>query len=191
MSEPVDIVAEIRAYALEGCPTTDTFNEWADHMERLQAEVADLKIEVAIQRFSNTEIAIEFKDEVERLRSELVGVKLFSNLQAEAIKDEVIVIGEPYREADWKETAAKAILGEPNPPYPVVPKRPRLIRNAAHCRTCNTTIESKSRHSLVVCGCPQDSSTGIFVDGGLAYSRRGAGVNADYFDLCEYEGDKK
>jgi len=130
-------------------------------------------------------------DEVERLRSELVGVKLFSNLQAEAIKDEVIVIGEPYREADWKETAAKAILGEPNPPYPVVPKRPRLIRNAAHCRTCNTTIESKSRHSLVVCGCPQDSSTGIFVDGGLAYSRRGAGVNADYFDLCEYEGDKK
>jgi len=36
MSEPVDIVAQMRAYALEGCPTTDTFNEWADHMERLQ-----------------------------------------------------------------------------------------------------------------------------------------------------------
>ena len=43
MSEPVDIVAQMRAYALEGCPTTDTFNEWADHMERLEAEVARLQ----------------------------------------------------------------------------------------------------------------------------------------------------
>jgi len=49
MSEPVNIVAEIRDYALEGCPTTDTFNEWADHMERLQALVEWHRVELAKQ----------------------------------------------------------------------------------------------------------------------------------------------
>jgi len=43
MSEPVDIVAQMRAYALEGCPTTETFNEWATEVERLQAEVKTYK----------------------------------------------------------------------------------------------------------------------------------------------------
>jgi len=83
--------------------------------------------------------------------------------------------------------AANAILG-----YPEVPKvvRRQLTRNAVHCRTCNTTIESRHRHDWVACGCPQNSDKGIYVDGGLAYSRRGIGKDADYFDLCEYDDTK-
>ena len=77
---------------------------------------------------------------------------------------------------------AEAIIPEP------APKRPRLTRNAAYCDNCKTTIESTHRHHWVQCNCvPPDN--GIYVDGGLAYSRRGAGVNASYTDLCEYEGD--
>jgi len=65
-------------------------------------------------------------------------------------------------------------------------KPKRLTRNAAECHNCNTIIESKHRHDWVQCNCvPPDN--GIYVDGGLAYSRRGAGINANYTDLCEYE----
>ena len=65
MSEPVDIAAEIRAYALEGCPTTDTFNEWADHMERLQAE---LEKERRLHGMARSTISSR-TDEVERLQA--------------------------------------------------------------------------------------------------------------------------
>jgi len=64
MSE-IDIVAEIRAYALEGCPTTDTFNEWADHMERLQVEFDD-----AVSDLLDFHRSDEFlRDHVKRLRA--------------------------------------------------------------------------------------------------------------------------
>jgi len=66
MSEPVDIAAEIRAYALEGCPTTDTFNEWADHMERLQAE---LEKERRLHGMARSTISSR-TDEVERLQAD-------------------------------------------------------------------------------------------------------------------------
>ncbi len=67
-----------------------------------------------------------------------------------------------------------------------VPKQ-RLTRNAVECHTCNTIIESKHRHDWVRCKCLQESETSIYVDGGLAYTRRGAGANADYTDLSTYE----
>ena len=66
MSEPVDIAAEIRAYALEGCPTTDTFNEWADHMERLQALLEWHRVELAKQ----IEMTNTLGSEVERLQAD-------------------------------------------------------------------------------------------------------------------------
>lgn len=43
----------------------------------------------------------------------------------------------------------------------------RITRNAARCTVCNTVLESKHRHDFVACPC------GNYVDGGLAYLRRG------------------
>ena len=139
MSEPVDIVAEMRGFAdaLESvAPLVETpanLRRWADHMERLQAENSLLK---------------------------------------ESIESQVFGLVKP---------------GEPNPPHPEVTETPRrrLKRNAAECHNCHTIIESKHRHDWVQCNCvPPDN--GIYVDGGLAYSRRGAGINAIYTDLCEW-----
>jgi len=133
--------------------------------------------------------------EVERLQQQSDGYKehvLLLKEHVASLQAELGLPKEPIGSQVFGEvgklTAAKAILGDPNPPYPVVPKstRSRLIRNAAHCHTCDTIIESKSRHSWVACKCADNSNTGIYVDGGLAYSRRGAGVNAIYTDLCEY-----
>ena len=77
-------------------------------------------------------------------------------------------------------------LAQPETGTTTFPKRPQLTRNAAECHNCHTIIESKHRHDWVQCNCvPPDN--GIYVDGGLAYSRRGAGINANYTDLCEYE----
>lgn len=57
---------------------------------------------------------------------------------------------------------------------------PRLTKNAARCKRCGVTLESKHRHDFVECVC------GNFVDGGLAYLRRGG--NPDDLDDCsEYE----
>ena len=65
-------------------------------------------------------------------------------------------------------------------------KPKRLTRNAAECHNCNTIIESKHRHDWVQCNCvPPDN--GIYVDGGLEYQRRGAGLNACYTDLSTWE----
>lgn len=153
-----------------------------------------------------------YKEHVLLLKEQVASLQAENSLlkKSISIESEVFSIGEPYREvvsaadeylemnrehgiepyvsptADWREIAAKAILGEPNPPYPVVPKRPRLTRNAAHCLTCDTIIESTHRHNWVACKCADNSDTEIYVDGGLSYSRRGAGVNAIYTDLCEY-----
>lgn len=65
--------------------------------------------------------------------------------------------------------------------------RRQLIRNAFHCHTCDTIIESKHHHDFVVCKCPYESETFTAVDGGLSYSRRVGGLNG--IDLCEYEND--
>lgn len=65
----------------------------------------------------------------------------------------------------------------------------KLIKNCFRCFTCGAVIESKSRHDLVSCNCPEDSDTRIFVDGGLLYSRFGYGIKAEYEDLSEWEDE--
>lgn len=57
-----------------------------------------------------------------------------------------------------------------------------IVRNAARCRKCGDVIESKYRRDWVSCSC-----NAIFVDGGLAYLRRG-GWPEDFEDLSEVEG---
>lgn len=61
----------------------------------------------------------------------------------------------------------------------------RIIRNAVHCHHCDTVIESVHRHDFQYCNCPPDSTTRVFVDGGLAYLRRGYGPHANFTDLTE------
>lgn len=56
----------------------------------------------------------------------------------------------------------------------------RLLRNAARCKRCGVVLESRHRHELVECRC------GNFVDGGLAYLRRGGNPN-DLEELSEEE----
>ena len=53
-------------------------------------------------------------------------------------------------------------------------------RNRVRCLTCDTIIESKHRHDWVKCACDYDSDTMIYIDGGLAYRRMGAGNNAEW-----------
>ena len=54
----------------------------------------------------------------------------------------------------------------------------RIVRNAARCRKCGTTVESRHRHDFVVCNCGA-----IFVDGGTEYLRAG-GDAADFESLA-------
>ncbi len=43
------------------------------------------------------------------------------------------------------------------------------MRNSARCKLCGDEIESKHVHDFVSCKCGE-----IFVDGGKAYTKRGA-----------------
>jgi len=47
-----------------------------------------------------------------------------------------------------------------------------ITRNAAQCKSCGDTIESKHRHDFVFCKCGA-----IFVDGGTEYLRRGGSLS--------------
>lgn len=60
---------------------------------------------------------------------------------------------------------------------------PRIIRNAARCRKCDTIVESKHRHDFVMCKCES-----IFVDGGTDYLRWG-GEPDDFESLAEIDKD--
>jgi hypothetical protein len=53
------------------------------------------------------------------------------------------------------------------------------------CMTCEAVIQSKHRHDFVMCDCDYKSDTSIYVDGGTAYFRMGAGKNAQYEILNE------
>lgn len=53
------------------------------------------------------------------------------------------------------------------------------------CLTCGQTIQSKSRHDWVACGCKPDSGTRVFIDGGAAYTRIGAEKSSSYEDVVE------
>ena len=50
---------------------------------------------------------------------------------------------------------------------------PKITRNAARCRKCGTTVESKHVHDWRACPCGA-----IFVDGGREYLRRGGDLDA-------------
>ena len=62
----------------------------------------------------------------------------------------------------------------------------KILRNAIRCKNCGEVIESKSRHDFVECKCFRESggTTGVFVDGGHDYLRRGGDLEG-YEDLSE------
>lgn len=57
----------------------------------------------------------------------------------------------------------------------------KILRNSAHCKKCDTDIESKFRHDWQRCDCGA-----IFVDGGKDYLRAGGELryyeNTSLFD---------
>lgn len=55
----------------------------------------------------------------------------------------------------------------------------RITRNAAMCRRCGDTVESKYQHHFASCSCGA-----LAVDGGLAYLRRLGSVD-DCIELSE------
>jgi len=62
-----------------------------------------------------------------------------------------------------------------------------IKRNRARCKNCGVEVESKYRHDWVSCPCfDEDKGTGIFVDGGKDYLRRG-GKLEDIIELSEEE----
>lgn len=62
-------------------------------------------------------------------------------------------------------------------------ERPNIeirVGQAVKCLTCGAVIQSKHRHDFVMCDCGHDSDTCVYVDGGTAYFRMGAGKDAHY-----------
>jgi hypothetical protein len=58
--------------------------------------------------------------------------------------------------------------------------------NGVICLTCGSVIVSRTRHDFVACACPQrefPEMTGIFVDGGWDYCRRGSGGRSRWIEL--------
>ena len=113
-------------------------------------------------------------------------------LPAKTINRAIIVLADEVERLQAEARIAQVLPLQPQPETVTTtfPKRKQLTRNAAYCDNCKTTIESRHRHDWVQCNCVPPNN-GIYVDGGLDYSRRGAGINASYQDLCEYEGDTK
>jgi len=66
----------------------------------------------------------------------------------------------------------------------------KLVRNSAKCRHCGTQIESKTIYDWVACDCFTNSrkNTGIFVDGGLDYARRGGNME-NFIDNSKWVQD--
>ena len=57
-----------------------------------------------------------------------------------------------------------------------------LVRNAVRCITCDSILESKTRHDYVKCHCPNETAC----DGGLEYQRTLA-IDLDKVEnLCKY-----
>ena len=70
------------------------------------------------------------------------------------------------------------------------------FQNWAECLTCGTRIVSRSQHDWQACACASED-TQIYVDGGNAYRRFGAGPRAHWRDRegehrmsAAYEGTK-
>jgi tRNA(Ile2) C34 agmatinyltransferase TiaS len=60
----------------------------------------------------------------------------------------------------------------------------RITKNAARCKKCGVTVESKHVHDFRYCPCGA-----IFVDGGRDYLRRGGDLDA-MEEMSEYEEDR-
>ena len=58
-------------------------------------------------------------------------------------------------------------------------RRIKILRNAAQCKVCGQVIESRNVHDFVTCSCFDnvENTSGIFIDGGLEYLRRGGNMN--------------
>ena len=63
-----------------------------------------------------------------------------------------------------------------------------IIVNKAKCLNCQDVIESVDRHDWVACSCftNRPENTGIYIDGGREYVRRGGNM-ANYQSLVEYQ----
>ncbi len=61
-----------------------------------------------------------------------------------------------------------------------------INHNKAQCKNCLDIIESKHVHDFVTCSCFQDklACTGIFLDGGKEYLRRGGNLK-NLIDLSD------
>lgn len=66
----------------------------------------------------------------------------------------------------------------------------KIIANKAQCRNCNDIIESVDRWDWISCSCYKNDidTTGIFVDGGHEYLRRG-GNCGNIIELSETTGE--
>ena len=61
--------------------------------------------------------------------------------------------------------------------------RKQLVKNSVKCLQCGEILESKNRHHMSMCHCPNQT----FTDGGLDY-QRGGGKDLNLIeDLCEYQ----
>lgn len=60
-----------------------------------------------------------------------------------------------------------------------------IISNKAKCLICGETIESKTRHDFVTCGCGN-----LHVDGGKDYLKRGFSKPDSYQELSKEDGNE-
>ena len=153
--------------------------------KRLAIQTEPIDVDLRVQELAMANGHIEYlRGKLERLQAELEKERRLHGMARSTISSRTAEVERLQAEA----RIAQVLPLQPQPETGTTtfPKRPQLTRNAAECHNCHTIIESKHRHDWVQCNCvPPDN--GIYVDGGLAYSRRGAGINAIYTDLCEYE----
>ena len=60
--------------------------------------------------------------------------------------------------------------------------RKQLVKNSVKCLQCGEILESKNRHHMSMCHCPNQT----FTDGGLSYNRVGGKDLSLVENLCEY-----
>lgn len=63
----------------------------------------------------------------------------------------------------------------------------KIIRNAVHCLTCDTVVESYSSSDHAICSCGYDSDTRISVSGGLQSLKLEAASHAKFEALYRFE----
>lgn len=66
----------------------------------------------------------------------------------------------------------------------------KILRNAVHCLTCDTIIESFRADEHVICACRYDSATRISIDGGLQRLKLEAASLAKFEVLYQFAEEK-